>query len=213
MVHKPPLLRWNPCRSPGFLPWNKWRQPSDWPVVPSASAGCRSGAKMETAQRLAGCSFGVGGVPFWGKLRASMEQMETAHRLAGCSFGVSGVPFWGKLRASMKLLRFQTTLGRQSVKKNAPEALRSPAERSLRPSHQCPSLKCPARVPALAFACAAPRQDGRTSRRHAFLAAACLVPAQRPRTEPTPPDVAANLRGLSGIASIAVEESRRQPPG
>ncbi len=57
--------------------------------------------QMETTQRLAGCSFGVGGVPFWGELKASMEQMETAPRLAGCSFDVSGVPFWGKLRASM----------------------------------------------------------------------------------------------------------------
>ena len=57
--------------------------------------------QMETAQRLAGCSFDVSGVPLWGKLRASMEQMETAQRLAGCSFGVGGVPFRGKLRASM----------------------------------------------------------------------------------------------------------------
>ena len=57
---------------------------------------------METAQRLAGCSFGVSGVPFWGKLRASIEQMETAQRLAGCSFGVSGVPFWGKLKAPIQ---------------------------------------------------------------------------------------------------------------
>ena len=32
--------------------------------------------------------------------RFSMEQMETVQRLAGCSFGVGGVPFWGKLRAS-----------------------------------------------------------------------------------------------------------------
>ncbi len=39
--------------------------------------------QMETAQRLAGCSFGVGGVPFWGKLRASMEQVETASRPTG----------------------------------------------------------------------------------------------------------------------------------
>ena len=31
-----------------------------------------------------------------------MEQMETAQRLASCSFGVSGVPFWGKLRASIQ---------------------------------------------------------------------------------------------------------------
>ena len=30
-----------------------------------------------------------------------MEQMETAPRLAGRSFAVNGVPFWGKLRASM----------------------------------------------------------------------------------------------------------------
>ena len=58
--------------------------------------------QMETAPRLAGCSFDVSGVPLWGKLRASMEQMETAPRLAGCSFDVSGVPFWGKLRASME---------------------------------------------------------------------------------------------------------------
>ena len=58
--------------------------------------------QIETAQRLAGCSFGVSGVPFWGKLRASMEQMETTQRLAGCSFDVSGVPLWGKLRASME---------------------------------------------------------------------------------------------------------------
>ena len=58
--------------------------------------------QMETAQRLAGCSFGVGGVPFWGKLRAFMEQMETVQRLAGYSFDVNGVPFWGKLRASME---------------------------------------------------------------------------------------------------------------
>ncbi len=57
--------------------------------------------QVETAQRLAGCPFGVDGVPFWGKLRAFMEQVETAQRLAGCSFGVSGVPFWGKLRAFM----------------------------------------------------------------------------------------------------------------
>ena len=28
-----------------------------------------------------------------------MEQMETVQRLAGCSFGVGGVPFWGKLKA------------------------------------------------------------------------------------------------------------------
>ena len=55
--------------------------------------------QMETAQRLAGCSFAVGGVPFWGKLRAFMEQMETGPRLAGCSFGINGVPFSGKLRA------------------------------------------------------------------------------------------------------------------
>ncbi len=26
------------------LPWNKWRQPRGWRVVPSASAACRSGA-------------------------------------------------------------------------------------------------------------------------------------------------------------------------
>ena len=57
--------------------------------------------QMETAQRLAGRSFGVGGVPFWGKLRASMKQMETAQWLAGCSFAVGGVPFRGKLRASL----------------------------------------------------------------------------------------------------------------
>ncbi len=30
-----------------------------------------------------------------------MEQMETTSRLDGCSFGVGGVPFWGKLRASI----------------------------------------------------------------------------------------------------------------
>ena len=57
--------------------------------------------QMETAPRLTGCSFGVGGVPFWGELKASMEQMETAQRLAGSSSDVGGVPFWGKLRASM----------------------------------------------------------------------------------------------------------------
>ena len=28
-----------------------------------------------------------------------MEQMQTAQRLAGGSFGVNGVPFWGKLKA------------------------------------------------------------------------------------------------------------------
>ena len=55
--------------------------------------------RMETALRLAGCSFGVGGVPFWGKLRASMEQMETAHRLAARSLGVGGVPFRSKPQA------------------------------------------------------------------------------------------------------------------
>ncbi len=54
---------------------------------------------METAQRLAGCSFGVSGVRFWGELRAFTEQMETAQWLAGCSFGFSGVLFWGELRA------------------------------------------------------------------------------------------------------------------
>ncbi len=59
--------------------------------------------QMETAQRLAGCSFAVGGVPFRGELKAPIEQMETARRLAGCSFGVGGVPFWDKLRASSKL--------------------------------------------------------------------------------------------------------------
>ena len=31
---------------------------------------------------------------------AFMEQVETVQRLAGCSFGVGGVPFWGKLKAS-----------------------------------------------------------------------------------------------------------------
>ena len=49
--------------------------------------------QVETALRLAGRSFGIGGVPFWGKLRASMEQVETALRLAGRSFGVNGLPF------------------------------------------------------------------------------------------------------------------------
>ena len=28
-----------------------------------------------------------------------MEQMETAQRLADCSFAVNGAPFWGKLKA------------------------------------------------------------------------------------------------------------------
>ncbi len=56
--------------------------------------------QMETAQRLAGCSFGVGGVAFWGKLRASTEQMETARRLAGCSFGIGGSPHRGEPRTS-----------------------------------------------------------------------------------------------------------------
>ena len=55
--------------------------------------------QVETAPRPAGCSFGVSGAPFWGKLKALMEQVETAPRPAGCSFGVSGVPFWGKLKA------------------------------------------------------------------------------------------------------------------
>ncbi len=32
-----------------------------------------------------------------------MEQMETAQRLAGCSFGVGGVPFWGKLKARISI--------------------------------------------------------------------------------------------------------------
>ena len=31
-----------------------------------------------------------------------MEKMETAQRLVGCSFGVNGVPFWGKLKAPFK---------------------------------------------------------------------------------------------------------------
>ena len=77
--------------------------------------------QVETAQRLAGSSFGISGVPLWGKLRASMEQMETVQRLAGSSFGISGVPFWGKLRASS---------GRrgQSRRKHSP---RSAATRSL----------------------------------------------------------------------------------
>ena len=55
--------------------------------------------QLETAQRLAGCSFGGGGVPFWGKLKAPIKQLETTQRLAGCSFGVGGVSFWGKLKA------------------------------------------------------------------------------------------------------------------
>ncbi len=52
--------------------------------------------QMETAPRLAGCSFGVGGVPFWGKLRASMEQTETLPPRHGCSFGNSGASHWDR---------------------------------------------------------------------------------------------------------------------
>ena len=56
--------------------------------------------QMETARRLVGCSFAVNGVPFWGKLRASIQQMETARRPAGWSFGTGGEPHRGELRAS-----------------------------------------------------------------------------------------------------------------
>ena len=33
------------------------------------------------------------------ELLALIEKVETARRLAGCSFGVSGVPLWDKLKA------------------------------------------------------------------------------------------------------------------
>ena len=85
--------------------------------------------QLETAQRRVGCSFDIGGMPDWGKLRAfhgtigdspaagwlflrhrrhaglgqakglSMEQLETAQRRVGCSFDIGGMPDWGKLRA------------------------------------------------------------------------------------------------------------------
>ncbi len=60
--------------------------------------------QMETAQRLAGCSFGVNGVPFWGKLRASMQQMETAHRLFGCFLGINSVRRSRRLRCKGLLI-------------------------------------------------------------------------------------------------------------
>ena len=44
-----------------------------------------------------------------------MEQMETAQRLAGCSFGVNGVPFWGKLRASLTQNEGRTPLSRRDL--------------------------------------------------------------------------------------------------
>ncbi len=71
---------------------------------PRQCARTSSIKQVETAQRLAGRSFGVSGVLFWGKLRASIKQVETAQRLAGRSFGVSGVLFRGKLRASIRWL-------------------------------------------------------------------------------------------------------------
>ena len=39
---------------------------------------------------------------------SSIEQVETAPRLAGRSFGVGGVPFWGKLKASNPFERLAT---------------------------------------------------------------------------------------------------------
>ena len=62
--------------------------------------------QMETTPRLDGCSFGVGGVPFGGKLRASMEQMETAQRLAGCSME-GGVALVAPLRLRIREDRFR----------------------------------------------------------------------------------------------------------
>ena len=35
--------------------------------------------QLETAQRLADCSFGVNGVRFWGKPKARMEQIQPFH--------------------------------------------------------------------------------------------------------------------------------------
>ena len=97
------IKRGSPDRGRPALGGAKRRPPSDArPVgkalVPCQSAPRRTGLEasmeqMETSQRLAGCSFGVGGVPLWGKLKAPMKQMETAQRLLDCSFNVSGVPF------------------------------------------------------------------------------------------------------------------------
>ena len=52
-------------------------QPSDYAAVGVPATGLGTFMEQtETAQRLAGRSFGVGGVPFWDTLRASMEQWE-----------------------------------------------------------------------------------------------------------------------------------------
>ena len=69
---------------------------------------------METAQRLARRSFGVGDVPLWGKLKAPIEQMETAQRLARRSFGVGDVPLWGKLKAPIEQMETAQRLARRS---------------------------------------------------------------------------------------------------
>ena len=48
---------------------------------------------------MAGCSSGVNGVPFWGKLRAFMEQWETAPPRPGCPFDVSSASHFDELMA------------------------------------------------------------------------------------------------------------------
>ena len=80
-------FRW-PNRGRDALGGAKRRSPRDGRPAGKALVACLS------AHRRAG-------------VEASMEQMETAQRLAGCSFAVNGVSFRGKLKASMEqILKF-----------------------------------------------------------------------------------------------------------
>ncbi len=67
----------------------------DISLMPVYLAAFTKIARMQTSD------YAAVGVPATG-LGTFMEQTETAQRLAGRSFGVGGVPFWGKLRASME---------------------------------------------------------------------------------------------------------------